>query len=160
VVYSDLDQRNRLIQDFIGESKVRWGSLTVMSARCTLDKKFFAGKKGRRGGGLGLPPPKVVDVGHLLESAEDPAKEILSILEKVRLGGTARSPSLIIGDWAHTVYDRFELMLAVERTEKGSANHVCCYRGEGFWSLTPEHIAEICELHDRVILRPAVSGGL
>jgi hypothetical protein len=155
VIYTDLDQRDRLIEGYIRGCKKRWGSLTVFSARCGPDAKLFRGKM-KKAGLRGLPPPVMVDVVDLLKNVQDPSNELLSIIDRAHRGAKAASPALIVGDWAHAVYDRFEVMLAVEREERGALNHICCYRGEGFWSLAPEQIAEVCELHDRVLLQPTV----
>ena len=56
----------------------------------------------------------------------------------------------------HSVYDRFNIALDVEETEREMSNLLCCYRAEGFWSLPPAQIARVFELHRRVLFGSVV----
>ena len=156
LVYANTLQRNRLIESYVVGPKKTWASLTVMSAQPDADTSYFMGRVKAKRKRRSLPFPTMVDVGDLLEREANPARAVTSILYRARPSKRAEPPPLIIGDWTHAAYDRFEVILAVERREKGTTNNVCCYRGEGFWSLPPEQIAEVCELHDRVIFGPVV----
>jgi hypothetical protein len=98
----------------------------------------------------------VIDVRGALARNKNPAESIISLLKKARRDRPPLSRVLIIEDWTHQTYDNIDVALTVEEHERKAPDTVCCYREEGFWSLSCEQIARIFELHQRVMFGSSV----
>lgn len=152
VVYSDRADRNRLIDALFKASGVRVDGVAMFSAQPRDDSKYFS----RKGGWLrNKNPPSIFDAEEMLGRVSNMSNEILTLYREVT--GRPGSRVVFIGDWAHLRYDEFEVVLEAERAHTERSNvPICCYRAEGFWSLTPEDIAEIIQLHRRIFVGSSV----
>jgi hypothetical protein len=157
LIYADRRDRDRLIESCVEIADADWRPMTVLSAQPEDDSRSFGSMMRRHRGG-GKESLSVIDVRRVLAEKRNPARGIRSLLSDARRSGKgARSP-LIVGDWTHRVYDTFQTALQVEEAEERTSNLVCCYRGEGFWSLNTGSIATIFELHRRVLFGSTVFG--
>lgn len=152
VVYSDRADRNRLIDVLLNASGVRVDEVAVFSCQPEYDTRYFS----RKGGWLrNKRPPTIFDAEEMLGRVSNMSKEILTLYREAT--GRPGSRVVFIGDWAHLRYEEFEVVLEAERAHTAHSNvPICCYRAEGFWSLTPEDIAEIIHLHRRILAGSSV----
>lgn len=156
LIYDDDKQRDRLIDSCADWSSKQWDSVVVFSSRPDTDSKFFRRMVKKVRPRRGLQSSSMIDLREVLENDESDAADILAILHESRVepsqGGRRR---LVVGNWLHECYRRFDVGLEVEEGEEGSRDLICCYRSEGFWSLDVKHIARIFELHDRIMFGSA-----
>ena len=64
-----------------------------------------------------------------------------------------------LGDWAHLMYKKVEPLVEIERGINdldGLDSVICCYRIEGFSSINLRHVAQLVELHSRIVFRSFV----
>ena len=154
LIYIDQQDRNRLINSCLHQAEEGWDSVTVLSAQPNADAKSFGRliqkKRSQRDRVL-----SVVDFTDPLRG-KGTAKEITSVV--IRKHTELGKKPLIIADWLHQVYGKFEVGLAVEEAlaEANVDNLICCYRGEGFCSLHIRQIAHIFELHSLALLGSSV----
>jgi hypothetical protein len=121
----------------------RWDSLKVLSTHPKADAAFFRKLNRRR-------PLSIIDVGSALAEPK-PAQAIMEIVEH---GRDPKKRPLIIGDWLHEVYNRFEIGLEAEESESRANvdNLICCYRRDGLSSLAAKQMGRAIELHQRLLL--------
>ena len=152
VVYSDCADRNRLIDAVLSASGVRFDGVAVFSCRPKYDTRYFS----RKGGWLRRRLPcSVFDAEDMLGRVSNMSNEILTLYREAT--GRPGSRVVFIGDWAHLRYEEFEVVLEAERAHTAHSNvPICCYRAEGFWSLAPEDIAEVVQLHRRILVGSSV----
>jgi hypothetical protein len=142
-----------LIASCLDGSKTSGYAVIVLSARPQTDEEFF----GRQAKRLGWPDPSVLDVRNIVSRSPDPSRGIVSVFRK-ELRKRAGEQTLLVGDWTYLAYDRFEVVLATEEGVTRLTDPLCCYRGEGFWSLGIKHIARILEMHSQVRFASTVFG--
>ncbi len=158
IVFSDWNDRNRLIDDVLAGTDARWSGSIIMSAQPDKDAKFFGKKAKSEPASRSRSPPATYDVGEFLSHSRDPTDEILPVFRAARKGSQGASSLTFMGDWPHLCYGEFDVVLHVERTlEEESFTPICGYRKEGFFSLDPKHIIGVYETHRRVILGSAIS---
>lgn len=118
----------------------------MLTTHPRLDSKYFKGRgptvRGRR------TSPKILDANVVFDHGRISEEETLAFIAKEKREARTK-PGLFVGDFSELFYDRCELRLAMDELETDS-NQVCCYRGEGFWSLPPKHIARAFHMHSRV----------
>jgi hypothetical protein len=156
VIYPNRRYRNLSIEFSVGQPRTGWSSLTVLSAQPVTDANYFKNRERKTTRQRALPRASIIDVRGPLARNRNPAESIISLLKKARRDGPPHSRMLIVGDWTHQTYENFDVALKVEERESKASDTVCCYREEGFWSLSCEQIARIFELHQRVIFGSSV----
>lgn len=158
LIYADRKDRNRLIESYLKQAKANWNSLGVLSAQPGADTEWLRRTIRRNGKGRREKPLSVVDVRECLAKGRSTGDSILSLLRNALHAGPEAEPTIIIGDWTCKAYDRFHVVLEVEEAEEDTVNLICCFRGEGFWSLPTKQIAQTFELHRRVLFCSTIFG--
>lgn len=149
LVYSDWDDRNRLINSFLAGIRVRWSSPTVLSAQPEIDARFFGRKTKTAATHRYQSPPTICDAREFSSGGRNPSDEVVALWKSAQKRAPSATPPIMVGDYAHLVYDRFEVILDIEtKVDAESFSPICCYREEGFWSLDPKQIIGIFETHE------------
>lgn len=151
LVYSDWRNRNELIDSLLRGITARWRGATILSALPEVDAKFF-GRRARSEGPRQRHSRQVIYDAAEFATRTDPSDDVLSIWRDALRSSGGSSPPIMIADWAHLCYDRFETIMKVERMlEAESISPICCYNVEGFCSLDPKHIIGVLETHGRTL---------
>ena len=156
LIYANQQDRNRLIESCLERTNTSWKSVKVLSAQPEADTRVFRGMIRRKGWARGRCLLSVVDIREPLSEGRNAVGNIISHTRGASASAREESPPLVIGDWTHLVYDTFQTALSIEEAEEGMLNLICCYRGEGFWSLDCKQVTQILERHQRVMFGPAV----
>ena len=151
LVYADRRTRNRLLMKATVEG-LRFSSVFILGADPASEVRFFGSRAWRNASRGGRTQVASVDARRLC-GMRDPANDIRSTFIEAIRHHPGTPPPLIVADWLHLVYDRFDVGLEVEtwHVRERTPNLICCYRGEGFWSLDVKQIARVLELHDRTL---------
>jgi hypothetical protein len=131
-----------MISSCVARAGAQWRWSVIITAQPEADTKLLRE--------FGQSNRSIVDVTDAL-SGDRPARNIASMLKAACRNIRKERRGLVIGDWLHRVYDEFEIGLEVEEVVRDSVNLVCCYRGEGFWSMDINHLARLFEMHDRIM---------
>jgi hypothetical protein len=152
LIYTDTRNRNQLLKSIVEPPNADWNSVVVLSSNPKVDALFFKGKEWKETCRRARPVSSI-DMKRIVGGKHEPANDVIRTTMKSLEHRPEDSAPLVVGDWFHQVYNRFEVGLAVERhhTLSKVRNMICCYRGEGFWSLDVIHLARVFDLHDRVI---------
>lgn len=145
VVYEDLEDRNRHLEDLLFGNGARWTHLIVFTNRPGTERALFTkfAKKAhlRRN-------PDVIDLGPILEEA-DPTSRVFAVSAECKHRLPKGSAPVVVGDWHRRSYSNFNHRMAVEEeeTRRKQDGVICSYPWEGFWSLEPKAIARLFEIH-------------
>lgn len=130
-----------------------------MTTHPAQDRRYLA-RETRRAGIRRKAGPYVNDARKLLVESRSPLDSFTKLWDRMEEEYEPKHRHWTnIGSFIHEFYPRFEVGLDLEQhlaVRKPQASILCCYRIEGFSSLNPKHIAEVCQLHDRVHFPNAV----
>lgn len=155
LIYSDIKNRNRLIDSYLDSVEAKFDAVAVFSANPGLDSNHFSKATAHRWLSR-QRSPTIFDANAVVESSSDVPTAVAEAY-RVSCSGVRGSRVLFIGDWIHLVYSRFEVALdAEERLIGQSSAPICCYFAEGFWSLDPSDIAKVFLMHRRVLVDSSI----
>jgi hypothetical protein len=154
IIYTDMRDRNKKIDSCLEENDVRCDRLKVLSAHPAADASHFASQTRGRAWRGGMRP-RIVDVRGFCRP-DYSTERVLASFRAEFLGEVGGPHTVLMGDFAHLIYDRFDVKMSLEGMSEDlskTANVLCCHRAEGFWSLDPSQIAALFDVHQSMMFR-------
>ncbi len=153
LIYSDLRDRRRLIDSCLSGAITGLHDLVILTSEPKIDSKMFGGRPGKKGrSALDRLPRSMIDVRHILADDHKAPDRLSSLIRELnRKAMKENTRSLIFANYPFEFYQDLSRELAIEESVGDMRDLVCCYKGEGFWSLDPAQIARELELHQRIL---------